>query len=103
MFVFPGVGLGALVSKTPKVTDAMFLAASKVLSDQVTSEQRGRGLLLPEMDDIRRVSRRVALAVAQEARHAGLGRLLDDQALEALIAHAQWQPAYTPFRAGRVA
>jgi malate dehydrogenase (oxaloacetate-decarboxylating) len=101
MYVFPGVGLGALVSKTPKVTDSMFLAASKALSESVTSAQRDRGLLLPEMDDIRRVSRTVACAVAREARNAGLGRLLDDAALEALVKHAQWEPAYIPYRAGR--
>ncbi len=101
MYIFPGLGLGALVCKTPKVTDAMFLAASKALSDSVTPEQRSRGLLLPDMGDIRGVSRTVAMAVAKEARHAGLGRLLDDRTLEALIAHAQWEPAYIPYRAGR--
>jgi malate dehydrogenase (oxaloacetate-decarboxylating) len=100
MYIFPGLGLGALVSKTPKVTDAMFLAASKALSDQITPEQRGRGLLLPEMSDIRRVSRTVAFAVAKEARNAGLGRLLDDRALEAMLAHAQWEPQFIPYRAG---
>ncbi len=103
MYIFPGVGLGALVSKTPKVTNSMFLAASKALCDQVTAEQRGRGLLLPEMDDIRRVSRIVACAVAKQARREGLGRLLDDETLESLVARAQWVPQYVPYRPGRAA
>jgi malate dehydrogenase (oxaloacetate-decarboxylating) len=102
MYVFPGVGLGALVSKTPRVTNAMFLAASRALSDLVTPAQRAQGLLLPEMRDIREVSRVVAVAVAKEARDAGLGRLLDDQALESLVARAQWQPQYMPYRPGKM-
>ncbi len=102
LFMFPGVGLGALVSRTPKVTDAMFLAGSRVLSDLVTPELRASGHLLPEMHDIRRVSRRVALAVAIEARESGLGRLVDDHELEAIIARAQWEPKYSPYRPGRV-
>jgi malic enzyme len=45
-FVFPGVGLGALVSKAPKVTGEMFLAASKALSCVVSARQRQEGHLL---------------------------------------------------------
>ena len=78
LYIFPGVGLGALVAKAPKVTDEMFLAASRALSAMVTPEQEAKGLLLPPMNDIRAVSRAVAKAVAIEARDAGLGRLLDD-------------------------
>ena len=78
LYVFPGVGLGALVAKAPKVTHEMFLAASRALSEMVTPEQEARGYLLPPMSDIRAVSRTVAKAVAIEAREAGLGRLIDD-------------------------
>jgi malate dehydrogenase (oxaloacetate-decarboxylating) len=98
MYVFPGVGLGALVSKTPKVTDSMFLAASKALSDMVTEEQMEEGILLPAMEDIRKVSSRIAKAVAIEARTSGLGRLMSDEQLEELICKAQWDPHYYPYR-----
>jgi malate dehydrogenase (oxaloacetate-decarboxylating) len=100
LYVFPGVGLGALVSKAPKVTDAMFLAASRTLSALVTPAQAARGYLLPPMEDIRAVSRAVAKAVAIEARDSGLGRLVDDSRYEDLIARAQWDPRYSPFRPG---
>jgi malate dehydrogenase (oxaloacetate-decarboxylating) len=100
-FVFPGVGLGALVSKSPKVTDAMFLAASKALSCQVTSKQRQDGHLLPEVKDIRRVSREVAKAVCIQAREDGLGRLLEDDEIDAVVTKAQWQPHYCNYRAGK--
>ncbi len=100
MYIFPGVGLGALVAKAPKVTDAMFLAASRAISRMVSTEQEAQGMLLPEMKDIRKVSAAVAKAVAVEARDAGLGRMLDDETYAKLIASAQWNPQYTPYRPG---
>jgi malate dehydrogenase (oxaloacetate-decarboxylating) len=101
LYVFPGVGLGALVAKAPKVTDAMFLAASRTLSAEVTPAQQEQGHLLPLMENIRNVSRRVAVAVACEARDSGLGRLLSDGDYEEVIAQAQWEPRYAHYRAGR--
>ncbi len=103
LFIFPGVGLGALVAKAPKVTDAMFLAASRALSDAVTPVQRASGHLLPPMEDIRAVSRVVAAAVASEARDSGLGRLLDDETYRQIIAGAQWAPDYAHYRPGKLA
>jgi malic enzyme len=100
LYIFPGVGLGALVAKSLRVTTGMFLAASKCISGMVTPEQEDRGLLLPEMTQVREVSARVATAVAIEARKAGLGRLLDDATLEALVRKAQWYPSYPPYRPG---
>ena len=100
LYVFPGMGLGALVGQAQKVSDAMFLAASRALSDMVTPELRERGLLLPEMSDVRKVSRTVALAVAMEARDSGFGRQMDDADLDAHIARAQWDPHYYPYRPG---
>ncbi len=101
MFIFPGVGLGALVSTTLKVTNKMFLAASEALSKIVTDEQLEKGILLPDMKDIRFVSRQVAKAVALEARDSGLGRLLEDEQYEKLVAKAQWNPRYYTFRPGK--
>jgi malate dehydrogenase (oxaloacetate-decarboxylating) len=101
LYVFPGVGLGALVAKAPKVTSAMFMAASRALSSLVTPAQEAQGYLLPPMADIRGVSRAVAKAVAIEARDSGLGRLLDDDQYGELIARAQWEPEYAPYRPGK--
>jgi len=101
LYVFPGVGLGALVAKASKVTRGMFMAASRALSGMVTPEQAARGQLLPPMEDIRAVSRVVAKAVAVEARDAGLGRLIDDEKYEEAIARAQWVPEYAPYRPGK--
>ncbi len=100
MYIFPGVGLGALVSHASRVTDEMFLAASRAISRLVTPEQEAMGLLLPEMKHIRQVSAAVAVAVAREARDSGLGRLLDDGQLAEIVRKAQWTPGYAPYRPG---
>ncbi len=102
MYIFPGVGLGALVGHASRVTDEMFLAGSRAISALVTPEQEAMGLLLPEMRDIRKVSAAVAVAVGKEARDAGLGRLLDDPQLEEVVHKAQWVPRYAPYRPGRL-
>ncbi len=100
MFIFPGIGLGALVSRSTRITSSMFLKASKAVSALVTDEQRRHNKLLPDLSDIRDVSVAVAKAVAVEAREAGLGRLITDEELERLIRKAQWVPHYYPFRPG---
>ena len=100
MYMFPGVGLGALVAKAPRVTDEMFLAASRAISMMVAPEAEAAGALLPPVQTIREVSCQVALAVAKEARDSGLGRLLDDREYEKIIRKAQWEPQFTPFRPG---
>ncbi len=100
MFIFPGMGLGALVSRTPRITTNMFLRGSRAISGMVSDAQCAAGKLLPDLADIRSVSAAVAKAVALEARDSGLGRLLDDDAFDGLIAKAQWKPHYASFRPG---
>jgi malate dehydrogenase (oxaloacetate-decarboxylating) len=98
MFIYPGMGLGALVSRAAKVTSKMFLSASKALSALVTAEQRSRNMLLPDLKDIREVSFYIAKAVAIEARDSGIGRLLSDEEYERVIRKAQWEPHYYHYR-----
>jgi malate dehydrogenase (oxaloacetate-decarboxylating) len=98
--MFPGVGLGALISRAARITDRMFVQASKALAAMVTDGELARGQLLPPMTAIREAAFTVARAVAIEAREAGLGRLLPDEELEALLRRAQWSPRVYPYRPG---
>ncbi len=100
LYMFPGVGLGALVSRAPKVTDRMFIRGSKELATMMTAADLERGLLLPPMEAIREAAFRVARAVAVEARDCGLGLLRDDDELADLIGKAQWAPHFYPYRPG---
>jgi malate dehydrogenase (oxaloacetate-decarboxylating) len=98
LYVFPGIGLGAIVGQAAQVTHRMFHAASCAISEMVSSEQRARGLLLPDLKDIRRVSHSVALAIAKQAREDGIGMVMSDDRLSDLITTAMWQPRYYPYR-----
>ncbi|HNW59963.1 MAG TPA: NAD-dependent malic enzyme [bacterium] len=100
LYIFPGVGLGALICGTPKVTNEMFMAASKALSDLVSEEELQGGRMLPRIDKIRYVSAQVALAVAKEARRSGLGVRADDEHLLQMVMNAMWEPKYLPYRMG---
>ncbi len=102
LYVFPGVGLGTLVAKAPKVTEEMFLAASEALSAMVFAHEQERGLLLPPLASVRQVAWRVAVAVAKKARDQGLGRQLEDGEIEHVVSQAQWEPRFVPYRPGRL-
>jgi len=96
-FIFPGMGLGALVSESQEVNDRMFRAAAECLAAQVSDEDLAAGTLYPRVRDLRRVSTRIAEAVAREARDSGVGRPLADDAIARALKEAQWEPVYRPF------
>jgi malic enzyme len=93
-FVFPGVGLGALVSEAREVTDGMFAAAARALAAAVSAEDLQAGSLFPPIRQVRAVTARVAEAVVREARDSGIGRRIEDSEIEATISAAMWTPAY---------
>lgn len=72
-FVFPGLGLGALVSGARRMDDSMYFAAARALADQVSDADRARGLVFPPPAAIREVGAAVAVAVADAAFRNGLG------------------------------
>ena len=102
VFVFPGVGLGAIVAETRGVTDEMFLAAAETLAAHVSAERLAVGALYPSVVTLRGVSREIAIRVAAEAIRSGLSPLPADTDVAALVDAAMWWPAYAPYRRSRV-
>ncbi len=96
VFIFPGVGLGTLLSEATEVTDGMFAVAAQRLADEVQASDLESGSLFPSAHEIRRVSGRIAEAVIAEARDAGVGKAYLDEDIPALVASAVWNPAYLP-------
>jgi len=74
IYIFPGVGLGALASEASEVTDEMFLAAAQTLAGMVQPEDLAVGRIYPPLTKIRDVSLRIAAAVAEVAHRTGLAR-----------------------------
>jgi malate dehydrogenase (oxaloacetate-decarboxylating) len=103
VFVFPGLGLGAIVAEAGAVTDGMLLAAARALAETVTEDRLAGGMLLPPISDLRAIAHRVAVAVATEARRAGVARLPDDRDIEAEVVAATWWPTYVRYRRARAA
>ena len=79
----------------------MFQAASRAISEMVTSQHLQDGELLPPLAEIRKVSFQVALAVAKQARAEGIGMQVPDDRLASLIYAAMWEPHYYPYRYAR--
>ena len=96
-FIFPGVGLGVIASGALRVTDAMFSAAARVLSEFSPVVNDPDGALFPSLEAVRDVSYRVALAVGTEAIHSGLTAMSLDS-LESAIANKMWTPHYLPLK-----
>jgi malic enzyme len=94
VFVFPGVGLGALVAEAREITDTMFAAAGEALAAEVGEAEMSEGALYPAMGRLRQVTARVAAAVVQEARDRGVGRPLTDAEIPGAVAAAMWEPLY---------
>ncbi len=96
VFIFPGVGLGALLAQAREVTDGMFAVAARRLADEVKASDLASGSLFPSAHEIRRVSARIAEAVVAEARDSGVGRVIPDEDIPGLVASAVWNPGYLP-------
>jgi len=94
VFIFPGVGLGALISQAGRVTDSMFLGAAQALAEFTCSQDSADSALYPRLRDLRAVSGLVALTVARTARDEGVGRALSDAELKTAIVEFCWFPDY---------
>ncbi|MGH8525613.1 MAG: oxaloacetate-decarboxylating malate dehydrogenase, partial [Gammaproteobacteria bacterium] len=93
-FVFPGVGLGIIASGARRVTDAMFVAAARVLSDFSPAVHDAEAPLYPPLEQVREISRSVALAVGIEAQRSGLAPVTTVEALEQVILGKMWRLDY---------
>jgi malate dehydrogenase (oxaloacetate-decarboxylating)(NADP+) len=71
-YIFPGVGLGAIVSKARRMSDGMFMAAARTLAGLVDEADLAQGSLYPALSRIREVSAAIAVAVAESAYAEGL-------------------------------
>jgi len=94
VYVFPGVGLGAIVAAAREVTDTMFAAAARALADLVTEDDLAAGVLYPPLSELRSISRVIARAVAVAARDDGVGADMTDAEIDAALDHEIWNLDY---------
>ncbi len=103
VFIFPGVGLGAVVAEATSITEEMFLVAARALAEQVSQERLDVGALYPPVQSLADISRAVAVAVATEAVASGVAGVRPGTDLAATVDEAMWWPAYVPYIRSRAA
>lgn len=96
VFIFPGVGLGAIASRASEVTDRMFLVAATTLAGMVSADRLAEGALYPRIARLRPISREIAIAVAREASESGVARAMSGEEIEAAVDGEIWEPDYVP-------
>ncbi len=95
--LYPGLGLGVIVSRASKITDEMILAAAHAVADEANLIGPGASLL-PSNAVLRTTSSIVAVAVVRTAIEQGVATAKIDDPVEAVRAH-EWWPVYSPVEA----
>jgi len=107
MYLFPGIGLGTLLSGARLISDGMLQAAAECLAECMTEEEVQRGIIYPSTSRIREITMEVAASVVREAVAEDLAegfrdtdsrelrRMSKEETLEHLEKH-MWVPNYAP-------
>ncbi len=95
IYVFPGIGQGALIANASEVTDGMLRAAARGVADESPCRSGDSSLgLLPPLSDVASVSRRIARAVAAAAAADGVGDDIDAEEIDRRLEQSWWRPIY---------
>ncbi|KAJ2507147.1 hypothetical protein IWW47_001248 [Coemansia sp. RSA 2052] len=104
MYVFPAIGLGAVLCKPTCITDTMIYAVSKALAASLNSQEKADGELYPRIERIREVSAELAAAFIQQAvredlakdqKWIDLAKACEAGKLVAEVRRFMWLPAET--------
>lgn len=98
VFIFPGVGLASIVSRTTKITPAMFTEASYALALCASDEDLDQGVVYPRIRDLKEVSLVVARAVLEHIQATDPNSHLRGKSIEQELASHMWEPVYLPYR-----
>jgi len=97
MFIFPGIGLGAVVCGAKKITDEMFFVAAKTLSHMVSREELESGTVYPDLGKIRQISLAIATAVCRLAYDEGLAQFPEPDDLRKYVRNCMYHPVYKQY------
>jgi malate dehydrogenase (oxaloacetate-decarboxylating) len=96
--VFPGLGLGVIISKAKMVSDDMLWAACRTLSEYSPAKNDSSAPLLPDFENVEEISKGIALAVAEQACSEGLAGVDSSTDFELEICRKSWKAQYYPYR-----
>ena len=99
---FPGIGLGAVLSRTKLMSPPLLVAAVKALAAQAPALKDPNAGLLPDVTNVREISVQIAAAVIKKAVEEKLAQRedipQDDKDLEQWIRAQMWDPEYRQMR-----
>ncbi len=98
-YVFPGIGLGAIVAEARILPDTAFLVAARRLAELATPDVIAAGGLFPPVSEMRMVAREIAIAVVGHLGELGVGRRFPPQQIPTAVRAAMWRPDYVPYEA----
>jgi len=96
-YIFPGVGLGIILSQAEVISDDLFLAAAETLSILVSDKELSSGQLYPSIKDIKKVSKEIAITVAKKAFSEGLTNMAIPQDIESSLDRIIYNPVYPDY------
>ena len=97
-YIFPGIGLGVIVSKASVISDEMIMASSNTLADVSPLANTGKGGLLPPLTEITELSKSIAFKVAKVAMQQGHALTVSDEELKGRIDKYFWSPEYRQYK-----
>lgn len=96
VYIFPGLGLGALASQATEITDGMFLEAARTLASFSPALKNSTASLFPKIEEVRSVSRQIAIQVAKKACEEKVARIAPSEIEKAIDAYV-WEPSYPKY------
>ncbi len=91
-YVFPGIGLGSIISHATTIPDDLFLIASRTLAEMVSDQNIKDGALYPRLTEIRKISLNIATAVAEKVFEMGISNTARPEELKSYIANYMYDP-----------
>lgn len=97
-YIFPGIGLGIVAVQARRVTDRMLMASSNALADCSPKLQDIHADLLPDLNELQKVSKIIAFKVAKAAIEDGVALAISDEHLQRRIEENFWTPEYRQYK-----
>ena len=96
-YIFPGIGLGVVAGNIRRISDQMMMAAALALSAQAPIYASELGALLPDLSNIRDVSKAIGKAFILQAIEEGHAEKMTEDEIDVALTNNMWIPEYQPF------
>lgn len=97
-YIFPGIGLAVVAANITKISDEMLMVASEVLAGESPVMKNGEGSILPPLNRITEVSKKIAFGIGKLAQEQGLAEVMSDEQLHENIEANFWLPEYRTYK-----